>query len=274
MRCQMSRRTSPTCTTWSPLSASDRSSLPVLPASQTPAWASHWRVARATQLTLGVSAQAVRHAWQNRLTRQRADELFQRWAQRLLMLVNTKYQMFHSTQIELEPNRPYMLMSNHRSFYDIPLLVAAFPYSLRMIAKKELFRVPIWGAGMNAAEFVSMDRTNREKAQRSLEKARRLMQDGVMLWIAPEGTRSRNGQLQPFKKGGFLLALQTGATIIPVGLRGTEQIMQPDSYRLTLGCSTEVHVGTPVDASQYSVSQRAKLMREVEIQIRALAGES
>src|SRR4029079_5554001 len=92
-----------------------------------------------------------------------------------------------------------------------PLIFAALPGSIRMLTKKELFRVPIWGRGLAAGEFVSLDRSQRQQAIRDLGAARDKMADGVILWVAPEGTRSKDGRLGSFKKGGFLLALENGA---------------------------------------------------------------
>ncbi len=140
-----------------------------------------------------------------------------------------------------------------------------------MLTKKELFRVPIWGRGLTAGEFISIDRHNRRQAFRDLEEARKKMESGIILWVAPEGTRSRDGSLGAFKKGGFMLALQTGATIVPVGIRGAHDVLPARSLALRLGQEAEVHVGEPIDASVYSIEQRDHLMAAVEAQIRRLA---
>jgi 1-acyl-sn-glycerol-3-phosphate acyltransferase len=95
--------------------------------------------------------------------------------------------------------------------------------NLRMIAKKELFRIPLWGRGLKTAEFISIDRSDHEKSMESMEAAKEKMKSGIMIYVAPEGTRSRDGKLGEFKKGGFLLAIQTESIIIPIGLRGTEK---------------------------------------------------
>ena len=118
-------------------------------------------------------------------------------------------------------------MSNHQSYYDIPLLYMTIPdkANLRMIAKKELFRIPLWGRGLKTAEFISIDRSDHEKSMESMEAAKEKMKSGNMIYLAPEGTRSRDGKLGEFKKGGFLLAIQTESIIIPIGLRGTEGAM-------------------------------------------------
>src|ERR1700742_2975271 len=108
------------------------------------------------------------------------------------------------------PGEAFVVMSNHRSHYDIPVLFQALrPRRLRMVAKAELFRVPIWAGAMREAGFVEGDRSNRIAAMRSLERARDAIRSGTSIWIAPEGTRGRGDELGSFKKGGFHLA--TGA---------------------------------------------------------------
>jgi 1-acyl-sn-glycerol-3-phosphate acyltransferase len=163
----------------------------------------------------------------------------------------------------LDLSKPYLFMSNHQSLYDIPILFAALKGRLRMVAKKELFRVPIWGQALTVAEFVSIDRKDRFKAVQSLKEAARLMQSGINVWIAPEGTRSRDGRLQSFKKGGFMLALETGAQIVPVAIKGASSVIPPKSFRVRLGQRVEVEFGPPIDAAAYSVEDRQALMQAV-----------
>jgi 1-acyl-sn-glycerol-3-phosphate acyltransferase len=164
-------------------------------------------------------------------------------------------------------------MSNHESLYDIPLLFVALPGSMRMLTKKELFRVPIWGRGLAAGEFVSIDRSDHEQALKDLEAAREKMASGISLWIAPEGTRSRDGTLGEFKKGGIMLAIRTGATIVPVGIRGSRDILPPKTlFNVRLGCMPEVHVGNPIDARDYGVENRDVLLALVRDRISMLAG--
>ena len=120
----------------------------------------------------------------------------------------------------------FVVMSNHQSLFDIPVLFQALrPRRLRMVAKTELFRVPIWAGAMRAAGFVEVNRENRIAAMRSLERAREAIRAGTSIWIAPEGTRSETGELGVFKKGGFHLASGAGARILPVSVIGTGRIL-------------------------------------------------
>jgi len=128
---------------------------------------------------------------------------------------------------------------------------------------------------MRAAEFVSVDRHDHQRALHDLEVARAQMISGITLWVAPEGTRRNDGRLNRFKKGGFIVALQTGARIIPVGIRGAGEILPPKTFMgLHLGCSVEVVVGRPIDARDYSEDSRDELVDAVYASIAALSGLS
>ena len=112
------------------------------------------------------------------------------------------------------------------------------------------------------------------KAMKDLAYAKQKMESGIVVWLSPEGTRSRTGELLPFKKGGFMLAFQTGATIIPVGIRGSINALPPGTWDASFDQNAEVHVGTPIDTSEYSIKDRARLMEDVREQIEKLAGEN
>ena len=120
----------------------------------------------------------------------------------------------------------YLVMSNHQSLYDVPVIFYVIGPNVRMITKVELFSVPIFGPALREAGFIAVDRSNRAKAIASLAIAKETLASGVHVWIAPEGTRSRTGELLPFKKGGFALALETGLPIRPVSVRGTRDALR------------------------------------------------
>lgn len=199
------------------------------------------------------------------------DRRLRWWSAQLLKFVDLSYRTVNPHQVTFEQHRPTILMCNHSSLYDIPITLLALPGSIRMLTKEELFRVPLWGRGMQEAEFISIDRNNRRQAVKDLQRARQKMENGIVLWIAPEGTRSRTGELQPFKTGGFMLAIRTGAQIVPIGIRGAVEVLPPKSLEFTLHKHVALHVGKPIDASQYTQKTRAELMRLVEARIRELA---
>jgi 1-acyl-sn-glycerol-3-phosphate acyltransferase len=159
------------------------------------------------------------------------------------------------------PGRAYVYMSNHQSHIDIPVLFATLPSpTIRMLAKKELFQIPLWGRGLRAAEFVEVDRSNHQRALQSIEYASHLIEDGVSVYLAPEGTRSRDGTIGKLKKGGFHLALDTGAAIVPVAIRGTINILPRGAKDARRGVPVDVTIGAPIEVAGRDLDG---LMRDV-----------
>lgn len=228
-------------------------------------------VVKSLAITLWISLEVIVKVWTDSETRQKCDHRLRWWAKRLLRYPKLSYTAHNPHQVRFEAGKPYLIMSNHSSLYDIPLIFATMSESIRMLTKKELFEVPVWGRGMREAEFISIDRNNRRQALLDLQAAQAKMTSGIILWVAPEGTRSQTGDLGSFKKGGFMLALKTGATIVPVGIRGAFEVLPPKTLDFELGRHAEVHIGRPVDASTYNSKNRDRLMEEIEEQIRGLA---
>jgi len=206
--------------------------------------------------------------------RKDGDGLLTWWSNGLVNAVRIKRTVFDPFNIRIESGKRYIIMSNHRSHYDIPLMILSFPASIRMLTKKELFRIPLWGRGMAAGEFISIDRHNIEQAKQDLKKAREKMEDGIVLWIAPEGTRSRTGRMGTFKKGGFILAIDAGALIIPVGIRGSEKVLPPKTWEFFLDQKVDVHIGKPIDTSVYTMENKDELIEAVRREISVLCGEA
>ena len=206
--------------------------------------------------------------------RKDGDGLLHWWSNCLINAVRIKKTVFDPFGIRIEPGKRYIIMSNHRSHYDIPLTILSLPASIRMLTKKELFRIPLWGRGMAAGEFISIDRHNIEQAKQDLKAAREKMEDGIVLWIAPEGTRSRTGRMGTFKKGGFILAIDAGAQIIPVGIRGSEKVLPPKTWDFFLDQKVDIHIGKPIDASAYTLENKDELIETVRREISALCGEA
>ncbi len=228
-------------------------------------------VLRSVAVTLAISIPTVVEVYRGRYRREIGDQRLRWWSERLLGYVKLRCRVVNPDRVEIPHGRPVILMSNHSSLYDIPLVFQALPGSIRMLTKKELFRVPIWGRGLKAGEFVSIDRKDHTQALKDLAAAREKMASGIVLWVAPEGTRSRDGRLGGFKKGAFMLALETGATIVPIGIRGARDVLPAKTSRFVLGREAEVRIGKPIEASAFTLEERRGLMAEVERQIRALA---
>ncbi len=221
--------------------------------------------------TLAISVPTVADALRGRVTLEACDERLARWSRRLLEQADVRLSTFGLEALGAErAGETFVVMSNHRSVYDIPVLFQAFPRTLRMVTKTELFKIPLWGPAMRAAGFIEIDRKDRARAIASLAVARARLESGVNVWIAPEGTRSRDGALREFKKGGFLLALETGLRILPVGLRGTEDVLRSGSFDVRKGARVEVRFGAPIDPRDYGMERRDELTAATRAAIAAL----
>lgn len=217
---------------------------------------------------LEVSAQTLWDANLRRLTPEIVDARARHLGEHILGLARAQITVEGAEQ--LDPDQAYLYMSNHESLMDIPLIFATAPRAPRMVAKAELFKVPIWGPALKIAGFIPVDRKNRTQAFASLKEGGAQMERGINVWIAPEGTRSRDGSLLPFKKGGFMLALQTNAKIVPVGIVGAKDIIRPESFKAYLDQRVTVRYGTPIDAGHYGVERRDELIADVRQAIEAL----
>ena len=124
---------------------------------------------------------------------------------------------------------PRLFLANHLSIVDIWVLAVALPNTTRFVAKRSLFWIPILGQAMWAADFIPIDRGDRTQAIRSLGRAAARIRAGASVILFPEGTRSRNGKLAPFKKGSFHLALETRVPIVPIAISGTYRVVKPRS---------------------------------------------
>lgn len=160
--------------------------------------------------------------------------------------------------------RPVIFMSNHESQLDPPLLVAAIPVPAVYIAKQEVKLVPFVGWAAMCAGVIFIDRGNRERAVKSLHEAALKIRGGRNVVIFPEGTRTRTGDLLPFKKGGFALAMDAGVPIMPLATVGGFQTLPPGSLRIRPGRYV-VSFGDPVDPNAFP--QREALITEVRSRI-------
>jgi 1-acyl-sn-glycerol-3-phosphate acyltransferase len=125
----------------------------------------------------------------------------------------------------LEAGRNYVFVSNHRSYLDTAALFGHMPRRMGLVAKQELLKVPIMGQGMSFVNIIAIDRSNPERARESMEAARKVMEDNYSFGVFAEGTRALPGQLLPFKKGAFHLAMQTKAAVVPVAIKNTDCMM-------------------------------------------------
>ncbi len=160
----------------------------------------------------------------------------------------------------LRPGQNYIFMSNHASNLDPPVLIPSIPGRCSVLVKKELFRTPILGTGMRLAQLVPVDRSDREAAIESVHAAIGVLRQGLHMVIYPEGTRSSDGRLLPFKKGPFHLAMESGVPVLPVTLLGTYECWPKTRFALRPGTVTVVF-HPPLDPGDYA--DREALMKAV-----------
>ncbi len=170
-------------------------------------------------------------------------------------------------------SEPLIVMSNHQSLFDVPVLFQSIPGKLRMVAKAELFKVPVWGRAMLAAGFIRIDRADHKQAIESLRQCGgSLLASGTRVWIAPEGTRSRTGALGAFKSGGFRMALENKARILPVAIDGTRHVLPAKGFVIQPGKQVTVSILPILDPMEYGVARRRELIAEVRGRIGAALG--
>jgi 1-acyl-sn-glycerol-3-phosphate acyltransferase len=164
----------------------------------------------------------------------------------------------------LQPGRNYIFMSNHVSNLDPPILIPSIPGRCSVLVKKELFRVPVFGTGMRLGHLVPVDRGDQEAAIKSVQAAIKVLREGLHMVIFPEGTRSCDGRLLPFKKGPFYLAMEAGMPVVPVTMLGTYESWPKTRFALRPGTATLVF-HPPIDPRDYK--DREALMKAVRTMI-------
>lgn len=193
------------------------------------------------------------------------DQIPRYWARWILWATGVRVEV--QGVENLSPDSAQIIVSNHVSWYDVLALAAWTPKRYRFVAKKELARVPLWGHAWVAAGHISVDRTDNQSAVASLDQAgRTILEDHSSVIIFAEGTRSRTGELQPFKKGAFILALQNCIDIVPTAVMGTRHIMSRDSWRIRSG-RIIVRYGPPVSPAGYEHRRRDELIARVRSEV-------
>jgi len=164
-------------------------------------------------------------------------------------------------------------MSNHQSNFDILALLAGIPGQFRWLAKAELFRIPLFGMTMRHAGYIPVERDDRRKALESMKEAAGRSAAGSSVVIFPEGTRSDDGQLIEFKKGGFVLALQSGVPVVPMSIRGSFEILPKHGRTIRRG-TIDVTFFPPQPTAELSIRQIKGLIESVRAPIAASLGET
>ena len=194
-----------------------------------------------------------------------------RWARLSLMLAGVRLTV--RGREHLSSGGPVVYMANHVSNFDILALYAGLPGQFRWLAKAELFRIPLFGYAMRRAGSIPVDRSNRKKSVLSMREAVRRIENGASVVIFPEGTRSRDGELQNFKTGSFTLAIMAKVPVVPVAITGSREVM-PKHSRWIHGGHIILTILPPVATVNRPVEDRGELMEEVRKPLVAVLGEA
>lgn len=176
---------------------------------------------------------------------------------------------------DVDLNGRYVVVVNHQSALDIPVLMSVLPAEWRTVfwAKKSLFKIPVLGWAMRTLGHMPVDRFNRRTASQTLFQSQQRIENRRSLLVFPEETYGPEGELLPFQRGGFLFALKTGMPVLPVGVWGT-RIALPPNGRLVSPTSLRVRFGTPIPTGDLPVSARPEITERARIVIEDLSGPS
>ena len=167
-------------------------------------------------------------------------------------------------------SRPHVVVVNHQSMIDIPALQLGLPTALRFITKKELMAVPFLGHFMRSVGMIAIDRGNTtEGIQQLKEQAKRMSTDIASVLAFAEGTRSRTGEIKPFRKGAFMLAIEAGVPVVPVSIEGARRVLPPDGFKVRPGV-IRIDVGAPIATTGMTAADREALMKRAHADVVAL----
>ena len=187
-----------------------------------------------------------------------------------LWLCGIRFKVADADNLPLD--RAAVYCSNHESNVDPPILFTALHPRMHILYKHEIDQIPVLARAFRMGGFIPIDRRNKESAMRSIEKGAKSIRDGSSFLIFPEGTRSRTGQMLPFKKGGFVMAIKAGAPIVPIAISGGRDAMQRGSS-IIKPVRISIRVGRPVETAGVSLDDRDLLIETVRARIQELLAQ-
>jgi len=193
------------------------------------------------------------------------------WSKTFLLLYGIRVKVEGVRNIHKHEH--YVFASNHTSYADIPVILACIPHDIRLVLRSSLTRVPIWGWALLVSPFIIIDRSSPAKSKQTLAEAIKKINSGASVLLFPEGTRTSDGNLQPFKRGAFHLAYQSHAKVLPVALIGTFDVLPRQKKLPKSGMKVTVRIGEPLEANAELAADREKefdLMERTEKAVAAL----
>jgi len=182
------------------------------------------------------------------------------WTNSILIAAGVKLKIEGLENID--PKKSYIFIGNHQSHFDVLSVFSALPLTVRFMAKKELFNIPVFGWSLYASGTIKIDRSNRQRAIKSMNNALDRIKKGVSVVVFPEGTRSEDGVIRDFKKGGFVLAIKGGIPIVPVSISGSRFILRKNNLKIHPG-EIKIVMGDPIHTKVYGYQEREKLSNDV-----------
>ncbi|MDP4219756.1 MAG: lysophospholipid acyltransferase family protein [Bacteroidota bacterium] len=195
------------------------------------------------------------------------------WSKIFLFLYGVKLHISGSSHIRKSEH--YVYVANHSSYTDIPILLAAIPDNVRLILRHTLTRIPIWGTALLLSPMIIINRSNSSKAKKTLNKAIEIIRSGASIMLFPEGTRTHDGEMQPFKRGAFHMAYSGATKIIPVAIKGSFELQSRTQTLPSSNRDIYVSIGTPLEASSQIENDRSRemdLMQRAENAVREMLG--
>jgi len=185
------------------------------------------------------------------------------WAAMILLTCGVRVRV---TRNHRDLGQPAIYITNHQSLFDVLALIRALPGQYRIIAKKELFGIPVFGWALSMAGFIKLDRADRDQARASLGVAAARVRAGRSLVVFAEGTRSPDGRLLPFKKGGFVLAIESGTPVVPISISGSRAVLGRQTLDIKRG-TIDVAIGAPIETRTLSYDDRNALIAKTRLAI-------
>lgn len=193
-----------------------------------------------------------------------AHSIMRLWSKGNLYFGLFKWQIINEESIE--KNKPYVIVCNHSSYFDICTTLALIPLQLKFVSRKNIFLVPLWGWSMYMARYVKVDLKNPRRAAKALFKSKKWLGKGFSTLIFPEGTRSEDGKIGAFDNGAFRLALNSGCPILPVTLVGTHHVI-PKHTLFIIPSHIRIIYGKPIETSHLSKKELPKYIEDIRNQM-------
>ncbi len=200
-----------------------------------------------------------------------AHQVARLWGKTLVLCSGVRVRLTGEVE-RLSSGQPYVFMANHQSAFDIFSLLAGLPIPFRWLAKEELFKIPIFGPSMRRAGYIAINRENPKDAIKSLNRAAQRIREGVSVVVFPEGTRSEDGTLLPFKTGGFVLAIKSAAPIVPTAIIGTFEVKPRGSFWVHPR-TVYIVLGIPIETRGYRTRDKNVLKERVHEALSTLLEE-